>query len=200
MKRREFNKNIAAFVLSAPFVPALTSFTTIAGSSEFGAVTVGSSLEKFPQGSSHSIKTNPVFVITHKGHTEVLVFDSKLNYETKSPKKNKAGFRFAEVKLEDWKGTTHSKLLGKDVSFKVTNADNSKFISNHLNQDFPSNLQLNVEFDLMADNEVIKRGISARIDTTLDGVVPSPHTLLRVDSTSLNIGKNRDIDVVFLSA
>lgn len=200
MKRREFNKNLAAFVLAAPFVPALTSFTTIGGSSEFGAVRVGDSLSKFPQRSSYSIKTNPVFVITHKGQTEVLVFNSNLNYETQSPKKNKAGFRFAEVKLEDWKGNAHSKLLGKEVSFKVTNASHSKFVSNHLNQDFPSNLQLNVEFDLMADNEVIKRGISARIDTTLDGVVPSPHTLLRVDSASHNIGRNRDMDVVFLSA
>lgn len=199
MKRREFNKNIAAFVLSVPFVPALTSFTTIT-STEFGAATVGSSMEKFPQQSNHSIKTNPVFVISHKGQTEVLVFNSELNYKTKSPQKNKAGFRFAELELEDWKGTTHSKLLGKDVSFKVTNAEHSKFVSHHLNQDFPSNLQLNIEFDLMADQEVIQRGIAARIDTTLDGIVPSPHTLLRVDSTSLNIGRNRDMDVVFLSA
>jgi len=197
MKRRDFNKNIAAFVLTAPFIPALTSFTTITGVDK---VTVGDSMEKFPNESTYSVKTNPVFVITHKGQTEVLVFKSNLKYETKSPKKNKEGFRFAEVKLADWKGSTHSKILGKEVSFKVTNSDQSRFISNHLNQDFPSNLQLNLEFDLMAGSEVIKKGIAARVDTTLNSVVPNPQQLLRVDSTSLNIGRDRDLDVVFLSA
>jgi hypothetical protein len=200
MKRRDFNKNIAALALSAPFMPALSSFASEDRPESLFHGSVGKSLAKFPAQNNYTLKTNPVFVITHKGQTEVLLFKSNMDYTAHSPKKNRAGFRYAEVKLADWQGKAHSKLLGKEVSFKVTNSDRSKFVSNYLNQDFPSNLQLNLEFDLMAGNEVIKRGIAARIDTTLDGIVPSPQNLLKIDSTSLNIGKNRDMDVVFLSA
>lgn len=165
-------------------------------------VTIGESSEMYPaKGSSTvNVKTNPVFVITNEGKTEILVFNSKLEYATTAPRKNAQGFRVADVKLQNWKGTTYSKLLGKEVSFVVTNVHKSQLKSNHLNQDFPSSLVLNVEFDLVAEGEVLQKGISAKVNTTMNGFTPDVRNLLAVESKSTNVGKNQEMEVVFVCA
>ena len=199
MKRRDFNKNLAVLATSAPL--ALAAFDKNAPAGKY-QVTIGDSSEVYPAiGSSRvNVKTNPVFVITHEGKTEVLVFNSKLEYITAAPKKNAQGFRIADVKLQNWKGTTYSKLLGKDLSFVVTNVHKSQLKSNNMNQDFPSSLLLNVEFDLIADGEILHKGISAKVNTTMNGFAPDVRNLLAVESKSKNIGKSQAMEVVFLCA
>lgn len=179
MKRREFNKNISILGLAAPLFPSLLGSNKSVKQKYI--VTVGDSKEFLPKAGSFNIKTNPVLVITHEGKKEVLVFSSEMKVATKTPSKDNKGFRQVDLQLQNWEANAYSNLLGKNIGFRVTDSFKSTLTSTHLNQDFPSKLELNIEYDILIDGQVVEKGVSGRVSTALNSFVPNCQNILHIE-------------------
>ncbi|MFY7936066.1 MAG: hypothetical protein ACOVOQ_01710 [Flavobacterium sp.] len=198
MKRRDFNKNLSLIGLAAPLFPSLVSAKKTETEQNF-EITVGDSKNVLPAAGAFNLKTNPAFVIWHNGKKEILSFDSELQLQTKNPKKNRSGHRSVDVDLKTWEGKAYSQLLGKEIGFRVTNTHKSKLTSKVLNQDFPSALELNIEYDILINGQVVKKGISGRVSTHLDTFIPSVDTIFQVEGGSVNLS-NQNTEVIFFAA
>jgi hypothetical protein len=195
MKRRDFGKNMAIFLAGAPLVPGAFSFPK----KEKMKVTIGESQEIFPMTTAYYANTNPTFVITQNGETEVLVLDGTLNFTTKNPAKKRDGFRYIDVSLDSWTGSAYSKLLNKKVSFEVTNTLKSEVKSHYLNQDFPSTMELNIEYNIYLDGEIVIKNATARACSQLETFSATSANLYQIESNNLTT-KNNNVDIIFCAA
>jgi hypothetical protein len=195
MKRRDFGKNMAIFLAGAPLVPGAFSFPK----KEKMKVTIGESEETFPTTTAYYTNTNPTFAITKNGRTEVLVLEGTLNFTTKDPQKQRDGLRYVDILLESWNGSAYSNLLGKEVRFEVTNTLKSGVRSHYLNQDFPSTMELNFEYNIYLDGELAIKNASARASSLLQTFAATSANLYQIESNNL-FTKNNNIEVIFCAA
>ncbi|MBP1650014.1 MAG: hypothetical protein H6Q26_171 [Bacteroidetes bacterium] len=195
MKRRDFGKNMAIFLAGAPLVPGAFSFPK----KEKMKVTIGESQETFPTTAAYYTNTNPTFAITKNGHTEVLVLDGTLHFTTKNPGKKRDGLRYIDITLDSWNGSAYSNLLGKEVRFEVTNTLKSGVKSHYLNQDFPSTMEMNFEYNIYFDGELAIKDASARACSQLETFSATSANLYQIESNNL-VTKNNNIEIIFCAA
>lgn len=190
MKRREFNKYVGAGALTIPFAPSLMA-KEAKTKRELYQVSFDS-MEKYPNSSTVPLKSNPVFVLTHQGKTEIITLDSSnMVARTNRPRKNQAGYRMVDVDL-NWEATGYSKLLDKEVQFKVTDSSYSKMTSQVLNQDFPSKMELNIQYDVFVNGELLQKGLNGRVVSTLDSYQPSANHLFTVSEINTDLTSPKD--------
>lgn len=195
MKRRDFGKNMAIFLAGAPLVPGAFSFPK----KEKMKVTIGESQEIFPMTAAYYTNTNPTFVITHNGQTEVLVLDGTLNFTTQKPAKKRDGFRYIDISLDSWSGSAYSKLLNKEVRFEVSNTLKGEVKSHYLNQDFPSTMELNIEYNIYLDGELAVKNATARASSQLETFSATGAHLYQIESNNLTT-KNNNVEFIFCAA
>lgn len=199
MKRREFNKNLSVLGLAAPLLSGFTLFGNEKVKQKY-TVSIGDSKEVMPRAGNFNIKTNPVFVVTRENQKEVLVFDSEMRLITTQPKKDSDGYQTVEINLRDWQGKAYSKLFGKDVSFRVTNNFKSGIKANYLNQDFPSKMELNFEYEILIDGVVVEKELSGTVLTNLNSFIPNSRCVFQVSGGDFAVGKSRDTVMNFCAA
>jgi len=197
MQRREFGKNMAIYTLGATIIPNIL----LAKKKEKMAVTIGDSAETFADAANlKGFQTNPVFIIANEHESEVLVLDAALDFVTKAPAKTTDGFRFMELAVGSWKGSAESKLLGKTITFEVTRSYKSEVKSKYLNQDFPSNIEMNLEYNVYLGSELVVKGASAAVNADINTLTPDPTNLFMVKSENVNIGPGNKYDLIFCAA
>ena len=197
MDRREFTKKSLITGLAIPVLPSLFGFETRNNKSEGKyKVYVNNKVDTFSQAGMVSMQLNPMITLTLNGKTEVLIFESLAILETNNPRKNSKGFRHQDILVKEWEGQTKSKLLNKNVGFKVSDTHwSSSIISEKLNQDFPANFNLNIEFDFLIEGEVMKTGIAAYIDSFfVEGLHSRTNQIYVVSSGETQIDKNFSIN------
>lgn len=151
----------------------------------------------FPSANTFAIKSNPIFLITRNGEREVLVFDANMLVQTSDPSKGESGHRHVGVNVKNWEAKATSKLLGCDIGFRITDlGDNSKVTAKQLNQDFPSKLEFNMEYEVMVNNEVIKTGLTGTAEGEINSFPPQPNDMFRVAGKSMKLGTDTTVDVV----
>jgi hypothetical protein len=151
----------------------------------------------FPSAGAFNIKSNPIFLITKDGQREVVVFDADMNVKTSTPKKNKSGERAVGLEVLDWTAKAKSKLLDCEIGFRITDlGDNSKVTAKQLNQDFPSKLEFNMEYEVSINGEVIKSGLTGTAEGQINSFPPKPNDMFQVAGKSMKLGSNTTIDVV----
>ena len=151
----------------------------------------------FPSAGTFSINSNPIFLITRNGKREVLVFDASMEIQTSNAKKNKSGERQVDVYVKHWEARAKSKLLDCDLGFRITDLkDNSKVTAKQLNQDFPSKLEFNMEYEVMVNGEVVKSGLTGTAEGEINGFPPKANDMFRVGGKSMTLGDDTTIDVV----
>lgn len=152
---------------------------------------------EFPKANVFAINSNPIFLITRNGQREVLVFDAKMSVQTSEPKKTEAGPRQVGVIVKNWEAKATSKLLGCDIAFRITDlGDNSTVTAKQLNQDFPSKLEFNMEYEVLVDGKVILDGLTGVAEGVINSFPPMPNDMFHVLGKSLKLGKEATIDVV----
>jgi hypothetical protein len=188
MNRREFGKKSLLVGAAVPFIPSLISFDN-APTAKYQVFAGDPSVESFTNTGYFSMKSNPVFVLTKEGQTEVLTFNSDINFTTGQPRKNRGGFRVLDISVKKWEGVAFSKLLNKEIAFKVSESfKNSSLTSKVLNQDFPSDLSLHLEYDLYVAGSLVKRGIAAFVSSSLNKGVRPVNQVMKVDHGEHEVG------------
>lgn len=199
IKRREFNKNLSVLGLAVPFLSGFTLLSNDKIKQKY-TVSIGDSKEVMPRAGNFNLKKNPVFVISHNNQKEVIVFDSEMKLQTTQPKKDSDGYQTVEINLKDWQGKAHSKLFDKEVSFRVTNNFKSGVKANYLNQDFPSKMELNFEYEILIDGIVVEKELSGTVISNLDSFIPNARCIFQVTGGDFAVGKSRDTIMNFCAA
>jgi hypothetical protein len=151
----------------------------------------------FPSAGAFVINSNPVFLITRNGEKEVLVFDAGMQVRTSDPQKIDSGARQVGVEVTQWEAKAKSKLLGVDMGFRITDlGDKSKVTAHQLNQDFPSKLEFNMEYEVLVNGEVVKSGLTGKAEGTINSFPPAPNDIFMVEGKSMVLGRDTTVDVV----
>jgi hypothetical protein len=151
----------------------------------------------FPPAGNFHIESNPIFLIQRNGEREVLVFEAQMDIRTSNAAKNDSGERMVSVEVTDWKAKAYSKLLDCEVGFRITDlGKNSKVTAQNLNYDFPSNLEFNMEYEVLINGEVVKSGLTGVAKGEIHAFPPKPNDMFRVEGKSLKIAEDLEIDVM----